>query len=187
VTLSSAFNIINSAFTTIGTQSSTIASNVANANTPGYSREIANQVTDPFGGSEIASVTRVADDALLDQVNSATSDSSMQSAISAGLSTLAQTVSDSSSSTSSGALSNGNSPSAMLANFDDALVTYEASPTSTQSAQAAVTAAQNLTASLNTGAAAVTEVRTRPIRASLRRSRTSIPCSASSRLSTTIS
>ena len=50
MTLSSAFNIINSAFTTIGTQSSTIASNIANANTPGYSREIANQVTDPFGG-----------------------------------------------------------------------------------------------------------------------------------------
>jgi len=160
VTLSTAFNIINSAFTTIGTQTSTIASNVANANTPGYSREIANQVTDPFGGSEIASVTRVADDALLDQVNSATSDSSMLSAISSGLSTLAQTVSDSSSSTSTGALSNGNSPSAMLANFDDALVTYEASPTSAQSAQAAVTAAQNVTASLNTGAAAVTEVRT---------------------------
>jgi flagellar hook-associated protein 1 FlgK len=160
VTLSSAFNIINTAFTTIGTQTSTIANNIANANTPGYSREIANQVTVPYGGAEIASVTRVTDDALLDQVNFATSDSSMQSAISSGLSTLAQTVSDSSNSTSSGALSNGNSPSAMLANLDDALITYEASPTSSPSAQAAVTAAQNLAASLNAGATAVTDVRT---------------------------
>jgi flagellar hook-associated protein 1 FlgK len=161
VTLSTAFNIINSAFTTIGTQSSTIASNVANANTPGYSREIANQVTDIYGGSKIDSITRVADDALLGQVNASTSESAMQSAIASGLTTLAKTVSDSSTSTSStGSLVNGNSPSAMLANLDDALVAYEDAPTSTPLAQAAVTAAENLTASLNAGANAVTQVRT---------------------------
>ena len=160
MTFSSAFSIINSSFATIGTQTATIASNIANANTPGNSREIANQITNPFGGSEIISVTRVADKALLDQVNASTSDAGMQSAISSGLTTLAQTVSDSSSSTSTGALSNGNSPSAMLANLDSALVTYEAAPTSTQTAEAAVTAAKTLAASLNAGAKAVTQVRT---------------------------
>jgi flagellar hook-associated protein 1 FlgK len=160
VTLSSAFSILNSSFATIGTQTAIIASNVANANTPGYSREIANQITNPFGGSEVASVTRVADDALLDQVNATTSDSAMQSAISAGLTTLAQTVSDSSNSTSTGALANGDSPSAMLSNLDDALVSYEASPSSSQTAEAAVTAAKSLVASLNAGSAAVTQVRT---------------------------
>ena len=159
MTLSSAYNIINSAFAVTGAQSATIARNITNASTPGYSREIANVVDNPYGGADVASITREANSALLDQVNSSTSESASQSAIAAGLATLAQTVSDSASTTSSGAMQNGASPSAMLANLQGALSTYEADPSNDSVGEAVVSAAGDLTASLNSGAAAVQQVR----------------------------
>jgi flagellar hook-associated protein 1 len=160
MTLSSAFNIINTSFAAIGTQSATIAANVANANTPGYSEQTANLGTTPYNGVRVFSVTRDASAALAAQVNAATSNAAAQGAISTGLSTLAATVSDSASSTSSGALQNGDSPYAMLGGFQAALVTFEAEPSSQSAASAAVTAATNVAASLNAGAQAVTAVRT---------------------------
>jgi flagellar hook-associated protein FlgK len=70
MTLSSAFNIINSAFVVTAAQSATISNNITNASTPGYSREIANVVDNPYGGADVASIMREANSALLDQVNS---------------------------------------------------------------------------------------------------------------------
>ena len=103
MSLSSTYNTINSAFAANAAQSATIARNITNASTPGYSREIANIVDNPYGGADVASITRVANAALLDQVNTSTSESAAQTAISTGLATLAQSVSDSaSSSTASG-------------------------------------------------------------------------------------
>src|SRR5271155_2430797 len=113
MSLSSAFNTINSSFAANAAQSATIARNITNVSTPGYSREIANIVDNPYGGADVASITREANSALLDQVNSSTSESASQSAIAAGVATLAQTASDSASTTSSGATQNGSSPSAM--------------------------------------------------------------------------
>jgi len=160
MTLSSALSIINSSFASNAAQSSVIAKNISNANTPGYSREIANQITDGYGGSDVISVTREANAALLDQLNTSTSESASQSAISAGLATLAQTISDSATTTTtSGAEQNGNSPSAMLANFQNALATYGAAPSSVAAAGNAVTAANNLVQSLQTGSKAVETVR----------------------------
>jgi flagellar hook-associated protein 1 len=159
MTLSSAYNIINSSFAANAAQSATIARNITNVSTPGYSREIANIVDNPYGGADVASITREANSALLDQVNSSTSESASQSAIAAGLATLAQTVSDSASTTSSGATQNGSSPSAMLANLQGALSTYEADPSNDSVGDAVVSAAGDLTASLNSGAAAVQQVR----------------------------
>ena len=160
MSLSAAFNIINSSFRAIGAQTATISGNVANANTPGYSRQIASPITDAFNGVAVTSVTRVANEALAARVNLATSDSAAQAAISGGLAVLAQTVSDSYTATTAGAQQNGNSPFALLANFRVALSTYEAQPSSITAAQAAVTAAGQVTSSLNAGAAAVTQVRT---------------------------
>src|SRR5947209_304737 len=160
MTLSSAFNTINSSFRAIGTQSATIAANVANANTDRYSRQLANAVTDADNGVEVHSVTRQANAALTMQLNHATSDNAAQSAISAGLASLAQTVDDSAGAVSAtGAQQNGGSPFALLANFRVSLATYQASPANLNSAQAAVTAARDLTESLNHGADAVTQVR----------------------------
>ena len=160
MSLSAAYNIINSAFLSTAGQSAVISSNISNASTPGYSREIANVLTNSYGGSDVASVTREANAALLEQVNTSTSQAASEQALANGLATLAQTVSDSASSTSaSGATQNGNSPSAMLANLQDALTTYEASPTNAVVGQAVVTAASNLASSLNAGSTAVQQVR----------------------------
>ncbi len=160
MTLSAAFNIISSSFAANAAQTAVVSNNVANANTPGYSREIANVVTNSYGGADVASVTRVANAALAEQVSTSTATAAAQQAISAGLATLAATVNDSASaSSSSGATQNGASPSAMLANLQSALTTYADSPTSSSAADAAVTAAKNLAASLNSGATAVNSVR----------------------------
>ncbi|MGA2491638.1 MAG: flagellar hook-associated protein FlgK [Roseiarcus sp.] len=160
MSLSSALGIINSAFVANAAQSAVISSNISNAGTKGYAREIANLATITSGGVEVTSVGREANAALLEQVNTSTSQAAYQQALSDGLTTLANTVSDSSSATSSsGATANGNSPSAMLANLQSALETYDASPSSTSAAQGVVTAAADLTQSLNTGAAAVQSVR----------------------------
>jgi flagellar hook-associated protein 1 FlgK len=160
MTLSSAFNIINTSFNAIAAQTSTIATNIANANTTGYSRQVANLSTTASNGVSVNSVTREANAALTAQVNSSTSDAAMQNAISTGLTTLAQTVDDSADSTSSsGSLENGDSPYAMLGNFEQALVTYEAQPSNVSSAQAAVAAAKDVATALNTGAQTVTQVR----------------------------
>jgi len=159
MSLSSSFNILDTAFAAFATQSSTIATNIANANTPGYTRQAANLTTTDYGGVSVISVTRNADDALSAQADLAASEAASQSAISQGLTTLAQTVSDSSQATSTGALQNGNSPAALLGNLNSALSVFQSSPSSVPSAQAAVNAAQALTSSINAGAQAVQSVR----------------------------
>ena len=160
MSLSAAFNVISSSFAANAAQTAIVSNNIANVNTPGYSRQIANLVTNSYGGADVASVTREANAALAEQVSTSAAQAAAQQAIADGLSTLAQTVSDSSSaSTTSGANQNGASPAAMLANLQSALATYEASPSSSSAADAAVTAAKTLTASLNSGSAAVATVR----------------------------
>ena len=160
MSLSSAFNIVNSAFVANAGQSAVISKNITNAGTKGYGREVANLISTSSGGVQVASVSREANAALLDQVNTSTSQAAYQQAMSDGLTTLANTVSDSSSTTSaSGATANGNSPSAMLANLQSSLQTYDASPSSTSAAQGVVTAASDLAQSLNTGDATVQGVR----------------------------
>jgi len=160
MSLSNAFNIISSSFQANAAQTAVISGNISNANTTGYSRKTANLAANSYGGVDVVSVTRAADSALLDQANAATSEAASQQALSAGLATLAQTVSDSSSaSSSSGATQNGDSPSAMLSNLQSALATYEASPSNTADGEAVVTAARQLAQSLNTGSTTVQQVR----------------------------
>jgi flagellar hook-associated protein 1 len=160
MSLSTAFNVISSSFGATAAQIAVVSNNIANVNTPGYSREIANAVTNSYGGVDVASVTREANAELLEQVSSSTSQAAMQQAISNGLSTLAATVDDSSSASStSGADQNGASPSAMLSHLQSALATYEDSPTSSSAADAVVSAASDLASSLNSASATVAQVR----------------------------
>ena len=160
MSLSTAFNVISSSFAANAAQTGVVSNNIANVNTPGYSREIANVVTNSYGGADVASITREANAALLEQVSSATSQAATQQAISDGLTRLAQTVDDSASASStSGANQNGASPSAMLANLQSALTTYADSPTSSSAADAVVSAASDLASSLNSASATVQQVR----------------------------
>lgn len=160
MSLSTAFNIISSSFAANAAQTAVVSNNISNVNTTGYSRQIANVVTNAYGGADVASVTRIANTALAEQVATSTAAAAAANAISAGLATLAATVDDSSSSTSSsGSTQNGASPSAMLANLASALTTYETSPTSSSAADAAVAAAKDLASALNQGDAAVNQVR----------------------------
>lgn len=160
MSLSAAYGIINSAFLSNAAQTAVISNNISNANTTGYSREIANVVSNSYGGSEVLSVTREVNAALYEQVNASTSQAASQQALANGLSTLAQSVSDSGSSTSaSGAMQNGNSPSAMLGNLQSALATYETTPGTAAAGGAVVAAASDLASSLNSGSAAVQQVR----------------------------
>src|SRR3984885_12058763 len=139
MSLSTAFNVISSSFAANAAQNAVVANNIANVNTPGYSREIANVVTNSYGGADVASITREANAALLEQVSSATSQAAAQQAISDGLTTLAQTADDGlSPSSTSGSDQNGPSPSAMLANLQSALRTYADSPSTSSAADAAV-------------------------------------------------
>ena len=160
MSLSAAFNIISSSFAANAAQTAVVSNNIANVNTPGYSREIANVVTSPYGGADVASVTRIANAALAEQATTSTAQAAAQQAIANGLTALAATVSDSSSaSAASGANQNGASPSAMLANLQSALITYEDSPSSSSAADAAVSAASDLASSLNSASATVQQVR----------------------------
>src|SRR5690348_12687054 len=160
MSLSTAFNVISSSFAANAAQTSIVSNNIANVNTPGYSREIANVVTNSYGGADVASIAREANAALLEQVSNSTSQAATQQAISDGLTALAETVDDSSSTAStSGAEQNGASPSAMLANLQSALSTYADSPTSSSAAGAVVAAASDLVSSLNSGSGIVQQVR----------------------------
>ena len=65
MSLSTAFNVISSSFAANAAQTAVVSNNIANVNTPGYSREIANVVTNSYGGADVASITREANAALV--------------------------------------------------------------------------------------------------------------------------
>jgi flagellar hook-associated protein 1 FlgK len=161
MTLSSAFNIVNTAFNANSAQTAVISNNIANAGTTGYSLRTANLATNAFGGVEVTSVTRATNVALQDQMLAANSESAAQSALANGLTQLSATVSDnpSTSSSASTTTASGQSPAAGLASLETALQTYETSPTSATVAQSVVTAASQLATSLNSATTTVQQVR----------------------------
>ena len=161
MSLSSAFNIINSSFNANASQTAVISNNISNANTTGYTLKTANLATSASGGVQVSSITRATNIALQEQMLAATSTSAAQSALAAGLTQLSATVSDSASTSSSSSTTtaSGQSPSAMLANLESALQTYESSPSNATVAQSVVTAASQLTSSLNSATTTVQQVR----------------------------
>jgi flagellar hook-associated protein 1 len=161
MSLSSAFNIINSSFDANANQTAVISRNISNANTPGYTLKTANLATSAFGGVDVSSITRAANEALQDTMLSATSTSAQQAALANGLTQLSATVSDSATtaSSSSTTTASGQSPSAMLAGLETALQSYETSPNDPTVAQSVVSAASQLTSSLNSATATVQQVR----------------------------
>ena len=158
MSLSTASSIAQSGLNTVTAESSVLSRNITGAsNTATTSRKIANVIT-TLDGSRVAYVTRASNLAVFGNLLLATSASARQDALSAGLDTLNQTVGDVASS-SSGTASGANSPAALLSNFTNALQSYEASPSSSTQAAAAVTAAATLARGLNSATATVNQVR----------------------------
>lgn len=149
--LSTATRVAQSALATVSAESNAVSRNIAGANSSGtFTQKIANVVTTQDGGTEVISVTNAQNQALFNSVLSATSGSAAQTAVAAGLTTLQTTIGQPGSDTS---------PAEKLNDLTDALQQYEASPSSTSLAAAAVTAAQNLASTLNSASATVQQVR----------------------------
>lgn len=162
MSLSTAFNIINTSFNANASQTAVISNNISNANTTGYTLKTANLATNAYGGVEVSSITRATNVALQDQMLAANSTAAQQAALANGLTQLSATVSDSASTSStstSTTTASGQSPAAMLANLQTALQNYEASPSDATVAQSVVSAATALTGSLNNATTTVQQVR----------------------------
>ena len=158
MSLSSAALIAQSGLNTVTAESSVLSRNISGASdTTIYSRKIANVIT-TSGGSQVVSITRATSLAVFGNMLSATSANATQTALSSGLDALNQTIGNVASSSSSTA-SNSNSPATLLSNFTNALQTYEASPSDSTLAGAAVSSAATLAHGLNSAAATVNQVR----------------------------
>ncbi len=140
----------NAGLSVASAQISVVSQNIANQGNSNASRKIANVVT-VNGLPSVVSVSRVSNNALLKSLLSANGNQAQQSAISNALTQLETTVGSGSNDT--------NSPTALIGQLSDALQTYSAAPQDSASAQAAVTAAQNLATGLNNASATVTAVR----------------------------
>jgi flagellar hook-associated protein 1 FlgK len=149
--LSTALSIAQSSIAAVSAEAAVVSRNIGGVNDTGtYNEKSATVLTTLDGGVQVTSVTRAQNQALFDGMLAATASSATQNALASGLTTLQETVGDTSSSTS---------PAAQLSNFTDALQSYEASPSDSSLASAAVTAAQSLATTLNTATTTVQQVR----------------------------
>ena len=150
--------ITQSGLATVTSEIAVLSRNISAGNdTSYYSRKIAN-VSTTGSGSQVVSVTRASNQAVFNNMLSATSANAMQAAISAGLDTLNQTIGDVSGSTS-GSTTTATSPAALISALTDALQTYSASPTNSSAAAAVATAASSLATALNDASATVQQAR----------------------------
>jgi flagellar hook-associated protein 1 FlgK len=150
MSLSVGLDVALSGLSTTAEQTAVVSRNVANAGTQGASRKTANVVTWSGGGTRVASITRVANVALLEKMLGATASAAEQKAIVEALDRLSQTVEDP---------ELDRSPAAVLQKLNDAIQQYAAAPQDAIRAQSAVATAQNMADALNDATAAVQDVR----------------------------
>lgn len=149
--LSASLNTAISSLATTAEQTSVLSRNVARAGDPTASRKSAEIITNPGNGVRLASITRVTNVALFNNVLDSTSSSAGQRAIATALQRLEQTVNDTELDAS---------PAAMLQKFNDALQRYSAAPDSLATGQAAVAAARDVVTSLHSASDLIQNVRT---------------------------
>ena len=160
MSLSNAASLAQSGLNTVTAEISVLSRNISGAsNTSIYSEKTANVITGPGGASQVASITRATNQAVFQNLLGATSANATQSALLSGVNTLNETIGNLSNSSSSSTTSSASSPSALLSNFTDALQSYEASPSNSTLAGAAVAAAVTLVQGLNSATATVNQVR----------------------------
>jgi flagellar hook-associated protein 1 len=93
MSLSSAAIIAQTGLSTITAEAAILTRNIAGANDTGiYSRKSANVISASLDGSQVASITRASNQAVFDNLLSATSANAMQQALSSGLDQLNQTI-----------------------------------------------------------------------------------------------
>jgi flagellar hook-associated protein 1 len=146
MSLSVGLDVALSGLSTTAEQTSIVSRNVARANDPNATRKIANLVTANGGGVRLASITRAANDSLLEKMLGATSTAAAQRAIVEALGRLNQTAEDP---------ELDRSPAAMIQKLADAIQQYASAPHDPIRAQSAVAAAQSLAVSLNDATTAV--------------------------------
>ena len=149
MTLSSALNSVQSIFNTTAKQSSIVSTNIANVGNSDYVRRQAS-VTTSLAGAQVVTISRAQEDALLTQYLQSNSKDSAQQTLLSGLESLKSLV---------GGNDYETSPSTYLSAFQQAMQTFATSPSSSITAQSAVTAAQDLANSLNTASDGVQSVR----------------------------
>ena len=150
--LSTTLNIAQSALATNAALTTLVSRNIAGVNDPNYSSRSADLITTPYG-SQVGPIRAATDDALFYHLLQAKSDSAASSAVSNGLDTINETLGLSTATTTD------TSPATMITTLTSALQQYATSPANTTLGQAAVTAAKNLAANLNTAATSVQGVR----------------------------
>jgi len=150
MSLSSSLNTAISSLATTAEQTSVLSRNVARAGDPTASRKIANVITVPGAGVRLASVTRVVNVALFNNVLSSTSSAAGHGTIVDALEQLEQTINDTELDAS---------PAALLQKLSNALQQYSSASDSLAHAQAAVGAARDIANALNRGSDVIQEVR----------------------------
>src|SRR5262245_8604033 len=129
MSLSASLNTAKSSLATTAEQTSILSRNIARVGDPTASRKYAETITNPGYGVRLASVSRVVDKALFNNVLVATSDTAGQQAIVKALDQLEQTVNDT---------ELDSSPAALIQKLSDALQQYSGLPESLAHANAAV-------------------------------------------------
>ncbi|MEI9899761.1 MAG: hypothetical protein WDN31_05995 [Hyphomicrobium sp.] len=155
MSLSASLNTAISSLATTADQTSVLSRNVARAGDPTASRKNAQVITIPGYGVRLASVTRVVNVALFNNVLDSTSGAAGQRAIADALQQLEQTVSDTELDAS---------PAALLQKLNDALQRYSSAPDSLSTGQAAVGAARDVVTSLHNATNLVQQVVARRMR-----------------------
>jgi len=150
MSLSTSLNTAISSLATTAEQTSVLSRNVARAGDTTASRKNAEVVTIPGYGVRLASVTRVVNTALFNNVLVSTSTAAGQDAIVASLEKLQQSLSDPELDAS---------PAAMLQKLSDAIQRLSAAPDSLATAQSAVAAGRDMARTLNEATSLVQKVR----------------------------
>lgn len=150
MSLSASLGTALSSLATTAEQTSVLSRNVARAGDSTASRKTAEVITLPGQGVRLASVSRVVDAALYNNLLDATSNAAGQDAIVAALEQLEQTIGDTELDTS---------PAALVQKLADAIQQYAAAPQETVRAQSAIAAASNLASALNNATDIVQTVR----------------------------
>ncbi|MBB4064139.1 flagellar hook-associated protein FlgK [Gellertiella hungarica] len=149
MTLSAAFNTVQTMFGNHGTQSDVITKNVANQQNTAYGRRTAVTTSTLYGGAFVT-IQRAQDYALLRQSLTATSQDSAQKALATGLNRLSSIF---------GGNEQPFAPSTYLNNLYKSLSDYAAKPSDRTLGAAVVNNAQSLAGALNDASSAVQKVR----------------------------